>query len=402
MPVRSRSKRPPKKSRRSPVPGQAAMSGAGAESTRVFISYRRDPAEPAAVYLRHVLGRSLGEEKIFRDLDSLQPGEKFAEAIDEAIRSTTVFLVLIGPTWLTAKGVSGKPRLTEKGDFVRLEIEAALKLGVEIIPLLIDGARMPLRHQLPASIAGLAGRQAFTLPWAANIAGLCDRILQLETRRETREAAERAERQRLDLSDGRNLSRSKLSKTTNASFSVVARAMEISLARRGYRTWLSGTDIYDSIRSRTKRSPETEGFLAPELYYVIDVVGVKARSSNRRFVARSFPLKSLDEVPAQLALGRPVIAGALVQDTWFKSTIVKSGVIDLDPKAHLQGGVMCALVGWDPMHQIAKILLPWPTWGKSGMGTITRRALDAYLDRSGLRSVEPVLKQPIPFKRHAP
>ena len=124
-------------------------------------------------------------------------------------------------------------RLTEQGDYVRIEIETALKAGVEIIPLLIDGAKMPSRRELPGSIAELAGRNAYELPWAAGVAKLSDRILQLEKQREAREAAERAERQRLDLRDGQGLTPSKLAKTASASFAVVARAMEISLARRG-------------------------------------------------------------------------------------------------------------------------------------------------------------------------
>ena len=108
-------------------------------------------------------------------------------------------------------------------------------------------------------------------------------------------------------------------------------------------------------------------------------------------------MKSLDELPAQLALGRPVIAGVLVRDSWFKAPIMKTGTIDFEPKARLQGGVICALVGRDPVHEVAKVLLPWPNWGKGGMGTITLRALEAYIDRGDLRSVEPVLMAATPF-----
>src|SRR5215470_14609579 len=115
----------PHRKRPSSIPESKPIASglAVAESTRVFISYRRDPAEPAAAYLRHALGASIGEEKIFRDLDTLQPGEKFEAAIGEAIRNTTVCLVLIGPSWLTLRGARGTRRLTEKGDYVRIEIE---------------------------------------------------------------------------------------------------------------------------------------------------------------------------------------------------------------------------------------------------------------------------------------
>src|SRR5690242_8320271 len=160
MRARSPGKRHAKNARARLAPNQSASSRPVEESTRVFISYRRDPTEPAAAYLRHCLGRSLGEEKIFRDLDTLQPGQKFEAAVAEAIRNTTVFLVLIGPSWLTLRSASGTRRLTDKGDYVRIEIETALKADVEIIPLLIDGAKMPSRRELPGSIAELAGRNA--------------------------------------------------------------------------------------------------------------------------------------------------------------------------------------------------------------------------------------------------
>jgi TIR domain len=395
--VRASIKRDAKNPRRSLAPKKSTSSLAVAESARVFISYRRDPTEPAAAYLRHSLGRSLGEEKIFRDLDTLQPGQKFETAIGEAIRNTTVFLVLIGPSWLTMRGLTGDRRLTEKDDYVRIEIETALKAGVEIIPLLVDGAKMPSRRQLPGSIAELAGRNAYELPWAAGIAKLSDRILVLEKQREAREAADRAERQRLDLTEGQGVIPTELAKRASETFAVVARAMEISLARRGVKVWLSGPDIADSLKSHTNRSLESEGYLASELFYVIDFVGVKARASGRRYVARSYPLKSLDELSAHLALGRPVLASAMVRGSWFKSAIMKTGTIDFEPKEKVQGSVTCALVGWDQVHEVAKILLPWPTWGKSGMGTITRRALEAYIDRSELRSIEPVLMAAAPF-----
>jgi hypothetical protein len=54
-------------------------------------------------------------------------------------------------------------RLDDPGDFVRLEIEVALARGVRVIPVLVDGARVPRRDQLPASLATLAARQAAEL-----------------------------------------------------------------------------------------------------------------------------------------------------------------------------------------------------------------------------------------------
>ena len=170
--------------------------------TRVFISYRREDTGDTAAHLRYSLGRTLGADKIFRDMDSIQPGQNFETTINEALRGTSVCLVLIGQSWLTVKDDKGRRRLDAARDYVRVEVEAALRLKVEVIPLLVDGAKMPPRNQLPESIGELALRNAYELPWTAGITRLTTRIEQIERAREAREAAERAARERLDLTGG--------------------------------------------------------------------------------------------------------------------------------------------------------------------------------------------------------
>jgi len=57
----------------------------------------------------------------------------------------------------------GRCRLDKPDDFVRLEIEAALSRGILVIPVLVDGARMPRADELPPSLAALPRRQALEL-----------------------------------------------------------------------------------------------------------------------------------------------------------------------------------------------------------------------------------------------
>jgi hypothetical protein len=54
----------------------------------------------------------------------------------------------------------GQPRSDSSSDRVSAEIAAALRRGVLVIPVLIDGARMPTRTELPDALAELAGKRA--------------------------------------------------------------------------------------------------------------------------------------------------------------------------------------------------------------------------------------------------
>jgi hypothetical protein len=71
---------------------------------------------------------------------------------------------MIGNGWLNARDNEGARRLDKDGDWVRLEIERALaRSDVEVIPVLVDGARLPPREELPPSLAGLRRLNAFEL-----------------------------------------------------------------------------------------------------------------------------------------------------------------------------------------------------------------------------------------------
>ena len=59
----------------------------------------------------------------------------------------------------SAADKDNRRRLDDPDDFVRIEIEAALKRGVRVIPVLIDGAAMPRASDLPDSLKKLVRRQ---------------------------------------------------------------------------------------------------------------------------------------------------------------------------------------------------------------------------------------------------
>jgi TIR domain len=152
-------------------------------SGRIFLSYRREDT-------RHLVGRvgdrlmdHFGEQRVFLDVDTIEPGVDFAEAIAAAVGSCQVLLALIGDRWLDSTDRKGRRKLDDANDLVRLEIQAALERNIRVIPVLVDGVAMPTAEELPASLAGLARRHAFELSYsrfrddARRLVGLLDRLL---------------------------------------------------------------------------------------------------------------------------------------------------------------------------------------------------------------------------------
>ena len=139
-----------------------AESAAGSTGA-IFISYRRDETAYPAGWLFDQLAEHFGPAQVFKDIDSIELGDDFVQVITRAVGSCDVLLALIGDEWLTVSDERGRRRLDDPNDFVRLEIEAALTRNIRIIPILVDGARMPHADELPDGLVGLVHRQALEL-----------------------------------------------------------------------------------------------------------------------------------------------------------------------------------------------------------------------------------------------
>jgi WD40 repeat protein len=137
------------------------MSAPG--SGGVFISYRRQETNWLAGRLYERLAARLGDDQVFMDVDTIAPGLDFAEVITQAVSTCQVLLAVIGPRWLDATDQDGQRRLEDPDDIVRLEIAAALERDIRVIPILVEGAVMPRRQQLPEDLVRLARRNAVGL-----------------------------------------------------------------------------------------------------------------------------------------------------------------------------------------------------------------------------------------------
>src|SRR4051794_23971894 len=143
--------------------GTGPTPSASTSPTRIFMSYRRQEAEWPAGWLFDRLAEHFHGAEVFKDIDSIEPGDDFVEVITAAVQSCDVLLALIGDRWLTMTDDEGRRRIDNPDDYVRIEIQAALDRNVRVVPLLIYGARMPQAQDVPPSLAGLVRRQALEL-----------------------------------------------------------------------------------------------------------------------------------------------------------------------------------------------------------------------------------------------
>jgi glycerophosphoryl diester phosphodiesterase len=155
------------------------------------MSYRRDDTDFPASWLYERLSSHLGDDQVFKDVDSIELGDDFVEVINGAVGSCDVLLALIGDRWLTISDKDGNRRLDNPKDFVRLEIEAALRRRVRVIPILLGSAEMPTREELPPSLSRLTRRQAMRLTPSRFEADI-GRLLQVLDKTLLEEQAERA------------------------------------------------------------------------------------------------------------------------------------------------------------------------------------------------------------------
>jgi len=106
---------------------------------------------------------ALGDDVVFLDIDRIAPGTDFVRAITTAVNDADVLLAVIGRRWLTAKTAARRRRIDDPEDYVRLEITAAIERGRTIIPVLVDGARLPRPQDVPDPMKPMLRHNAIEL-----------------------------------------------------------------------------------------------------------------------------------------------------------------------------------------------------------------------------------------------
>jgi hypothetical protein len=124
----------------------------------IFINYRRMDSEDVTGRMYDRLATEFGKGSVFKDVEDILPGVDFRRVLEHEVASTDVMLSVIGPDWVNREN---KGRLNNANDYVRFEIETALKRGIPVIPVLVRRReRLPQSRHLPSSLRDLLFRNA--------------------------------------------------------------------------------------------------------------------------------------------------------------------------------------------------------------------------------------------------
>ncbi|MGD1860995.1 MAG: SUMF1/EgtB/PvdO family nonheme iron enzyme [Leptolyngbyaceae cyanobacterium] len=126
---------------------------------KIFISYRRSDSEDVAGRIYDRLINHFGKGNVFKDVDDIPFGVDFRDYLNASLDQCQIVLAVIGKTWLTATDDSGRRRLDNPADWVRLELEESLRRrDVLVVPLLVRRASLPRVDELPEPLRDLAYR----------------------------------------------------------------------------------------------------------------------------------------------------------------------------------------------------------------------------------------------------
>jgi hypothetical protein len=125
----------------------------------VILSYRREDSAGVTGRIFDRLTQEFGTDRVFMDIDSMPAGVDFHEHLQEILADCGALVVVVGKSWRSQR--KGQPaRIMDPDDWVRIEVETALERGIPVVPLLIDGASLPTRDQIPESLWPLLRRNA--------------------------------------------------------------------------------------------------------------------------------------------------------------------------------------------------------------------------------------------------
>ena len=129
----------------------------------VFVSYRRSDTQDLAGRIADRLRETPGIDRVFIDVEEIEPGADFEQKIRASLEDFEVCLLLIGTRWLGPGNAGGGTRIFDERDFVRMEAAAALASVPKVLPVLANEAQMPTGAELPADLQRLPRINALSI-----------------------------------------------------------------------------------------------------------------------------------------------------------------------------------------------------------------------------------------------
>jgi TIR domain len=218
----------------------------------VFVSYRRDDAAQGARLIARELKAQF--DRVFMDLDNIRAGAKWKHDLDTAIASCDVCVVVISPNWVGTTAKGDKRRIDDPGDWVRRELEVALRREVYVVPVLISRAQMP--SELPESIAALENHQFFEVRdtrWDSDMRDLMSDIDDTLEAMELKSAEDETEVEPAQSREEASAGEAELESETGVE--EIDQDLEVAERRERAR---------DAVRQATKANPGDEPLAAEE------------------------------------------------------------------------------------------------------------------------------------------
>ncbi len=172
---------------------------------RLFINYRSIDSGATASRLYKELAEHFGPDLIFLDHEEIPPGAAWPDRLRNGVKRATVMFVLIGNRWLTAQDpITGDRCLNVSNDWVRQEIELALKRKLKIVPVFLEDTHWPGKRALQTvpAIVRLGDLQGLPLrrkDWQTDLESLVELLIDWGFKRVSKTSGTKASEPSIEL-----------------------------------------------------------------------------------------------------------------------------------------------------------------------------------------------------------
>jgi hypothetical protein len=129
---------------------------------KIFISYRRASDAFAVQMVYELLVKAYGEDNVFLDRRSLEPGVDWLQSLDREVARATAVVLVFSKEWF-GPNADGSRRIDDPKDMVRRELVAANQFGRPIIPVVVDGSSPLYGSQVPKGLEFISKHQFLSL-----------------------------------------------------------------------------------------------------------------------------------------------------------------------------------------------------------------------------------------------